>query len=118
MSGTRKQTCTYEQVQRAINMPPNEALIPENWMLIREHIVPEYKKEFKEKELPKFQAGDKVLIKNDVRVSKDDKHFERAGTITGNETTDSYTIQLEDQPNSTLVRHFSQLKGLPRDVVC
>ncbi|KAI5169303.1 hypothetical protein NEIRO02_2656, partial [Nematocida sp. AWRm79] len=31
-------------IHRAINMTPNEALNPENWILIKEHIVPKYKK--------------------------------------------------------------------------
>ncbi|OAG32576.1 hypothetical protein NEIG_02555 [Nematocida sp. ERTm5] len=101
-------------------MTPDQAQLPENWDLIPKYTILEYKKEFKEKELPKFTKGDKVLIRNDVRTSKDDKHFERVGTVIDNEMTDSYLIQLDGDHNnnSTLIRHFSQLKLLPRDVVC
>ncbi|KAI5168206.1 hypothetical protein NEIRO03_0877, partial [Nematocida sp. AWRm78] len=112
-------TENYNQnmIHRAINMTPNQAQLPENWDLIKRYTIQEYKKEFKEKELPKFTKGDKVLIRNDVRTSKDDKHFERVGTVIDNETTDTYLVQLDGHNNSTLTRHFSQLKVLPRDVV-
>ncbi|KAI5164558.1 hypothetical protein NEAUS03_2518, partial [Nematocida ausubeli] len=90
-------TKTYndKMIHRALNMTPNQALLPENWDLIKKDSLPKYKKEFKEKVLPKYQPGDKVLIRNDIRSSKDDKHFELEGTVVDNDTTDTYIVKLD-----------------------
>ncbi|KAI5152397.1 hypothetical protein ENBRE01_3053 [Enteropsectra breve] len=110
-----KITETYNNmIHRGIGMTPIQAMQQENQQQILEY-VDKYKKEFIYKELPELKEGTKVLIKNEIRSSKDDKYFDKEGKIIKRVSENSYEVKLQD--NSILVRHYSQLKVLPGDVV-
>lgn len=99
---------------RAIGMSPNEALLDENYDRVRKSINI-YKTEFKSKQLQQYDLNQKVLIKNELRKSKDHKIFDRQGIIKEILGRNTYNILTDD--GKTVKRHFSQLKALPGDVV-
>ena len=104
-------TQVYNSVyHRGIGMSPNEALINSNWNLVILNSN-KYKKEFKYKELKCCKMGDKVMIKEEILSSKEDKKFKKKGIIVGCLPRDTYEVLTED--SKIVVKHFSQLKILP-----
>lgn len=97
------------QIHRGIGMSPNEAQKEQNRTKVLENSK-KYKKEFIEKDLPKYNIGDRVLIKKDVRNSKDDRHFEKEAENINILGRDTYSVITPARER--LTKHFSQLKLL------
>lgn len=98
---------------RGIDMPPEEALKPENWALVKQAEM-KYRKELKNKPIQQFYPGNAVLIRNENKRSKIDAEFKDIGTVKEVINRDTYII--EKNGGKFLRRHGSQLRIWPRDV--
>ena len=98
---------------RGINTTPTEACEPENFNKVLTH-TEKYAKEFKERQPQTFRVGDKVIIKNETKINKNDDEFKIRGKISEILEHNSYSVKLKD--GKTLKRHASHLRIWPGDV--
>ena len=98
-----------DTIHRGISMTPNEAMKEINWIKVKEH-QEKYKREFKERHFIKFNIGDRVLVKNELKQDKMDDHFKDEGIIKEGLQHNAYKVKMKD--GSTLIRHSSQLRRL------
>ena len=98
---------------RGIGMSPNKALIKENYEAVRLKSK-EYSREFKPVKHKRYNIGDNVILKNELKLNKNDDEFKRLGTISDVLENDNYVIKTKN--NKMLTRHSTQLKVWPGDV--
>ena len=92
---------------------PNLAAMKENHSEVLEHSK-KYAAEFQKREWNKFNIGDKVLMKNELKLNKMDDEYKEEGIVIEIRNHDSYMI--ETNKGNKLIRHASHLRLKPGDV--
>ncbi|KRH94224.1 hypothetical protein M153_3330004408 [Pseudoloma neurophilia] len=91
-------------------MAPNVALKGSNRKDVLD-FADKYKREFRERKLPKYKKGDSVLIQNTSKTGKMDDEFSRDGTVEKVGDNNTYLVKIGD--GKFLRRHGSQLRIWP-----
>lgn len=93
---------------RGIGMSPDEAMMKSNWEKVREHQARYSQEIMKNKGFEKFEIGQKVLIRNELKKGKMDDEFKDQGIIVECLEHDVYKIRLGK--GKGLRRHSLQLR--------
>ena len=90
-------------------MTPKEALIPERFEQVLSN-KEKYLSEFGrgQKNVKKFNIGDAILIKSEVRKSKQDKLFKLKAKVTAIMPNNTYGVMADN--GKSYIRHIKQIK--------
>ncbi|KAG0437574.1 Pol polyprotein [Dictyocoela muelleri] len=94
-------------IHRGTGFTLEKALLSENMESVLDNSR-KYEKEFKFKNLSKFNLNDEVLIRNEIKKSKMDNEFYKRGIVVKKIRNNTYKILFRD--GKELIRHSSQLK--------
>lgn len=94
---------------RGIGMSPQEAVLEKNWTQVKVN-EDKYKKEFlkKHSKAETFEVHDDVLIRNELKETKNDLEFNCKGKVLENIHGDVYLIETE--AGKIRLKHASQLR--------